>query len=115
MWQGKLNQQEKPQPLCTFKCRKVITHECPCINVLSIGTSSYLNVETEPKMKWCGDGETEPTENLHLGNGISALANMKKSKNGCHFKLPTPPKVWVSGLPHESPMCSLTLSDIFYC
>ena len=52
----------------TFKCRKVITCECPRINVLCVGTSSYLNVETEPKTKWCGDGETEPTENLHLGN-----------------------------------------------
>ena len=46
-----------PQPLCTFKCRKVIMHECPRTNILSIGTSSYLNVETEPKTKWCGDGE----------------------------------------------------------
>ena len=45
------------QPLCTFKCRKVIMRECPHINILSIGTSSYLNVETEPKTKWCGDGE----------------------------------------------------------
>ena len=27
--------------------------------VLSVGTSSYLNVETEPKTKWCGDGESE--------------------------------------------------------
>ena len=44
-------------------------------------------------------------------------AIMKKLKNGHHFinicivlkmfKLPTLPKVWVSGLPHESPMCSL--------
>ena len=67
-----------PQPLCTFKCRQVINCECPCINVLSIGTSSYLNVETEPKMKQCGDGETERMENLHLGNGISASAIMKK-------------------------------------
>ena len=25
---------------------------------------------------------------------------------------PPPPKVWVSGLPHESPMCSFTLPDI---
>ena len=32
-----------PQPLYTFKCRKVITHEWPCINVLSVGTSSYFN------------------------------------------------------------------------
>ena len=44
-------------------------HEC-----LSVGTSLYLNVEIEPKTKWCGDGETEPMENLHLGNGISVSA-----------------------------------------
>ena len=58
--------------------------ECPCINVLSIETSC-LNVETEPRTKWCGDRETEPMEYLHLGNGISASAIMKKLKNGCHF------------------------------
>ena len=57
----------------------------PHINVLSVGTSSYLNVETEPKTKWSGDWEIEPTENLHLGNGISVLVFMKKLKNGCHF------------------------------
>ena len=86
-WYGKLNQQKiwKTEPtenlhqsLCTFKCKRVITYECPCINVLSIETSSYLNVDTEPRMKWCGDGETEPTENFTLGNGISASATMKK-------------------------------------
>ena len=66
------------QPLCTFKCRKIITHECPHINVLSIETSSYLNVETEPGMKWYSDKETEPIENLHLENGILTLAIMKK-------------------------------------
>ena len=33
-----------------------------CINVLSIETSSCLNVETKPGTKRCGDGETEPTE-----------------------------------------------------
>ena len=60
-------------------------HECPWINVLSLETSSCLNVETEPRMKWYGDGETEPMENLHMGNGISASAIMKKSKNGNHF------------------------------
>ena len=74
-WRGKLNQTKirKTEPmenlhqsLCTFICRKVITHECPCINILSIETS-YLNVETEPRTKWCGDGEME---NFHLGNGI---------------------------------------------
>ena len=61
MWWGKLNQQKfwktepiqnLPQPLCTFKCRKVIIRKCPSINALSIGTLSYLNAETEPKMKW---------------------------------------------------------------
>ena len=25
------------------------------------------NVETEPKTKWCGGGETEPMENFTLG------------------------------------------------
>ena len=44
-----------------------------------------MNVETEPKMKWCGDGETESTENLPLGNGIIASTIMKKLKNGCHI------------------------------
>ena len=117
-WWGKLNQWKiwKTEPtenlyqsLCTFKCREVITHECPCINVLSIETSSYLNVETEPRTKWCCDGETKPTENFHLGNKISTSAIMKKSKNGCHFVNmhhmekfqitdPCPPKkIWVSG------------------
>ena len=38
------------QSLCTFKYRKVIIHKCPCTNALSLGTSSYLNVETEPRM-----------------------------------------------------------------
>ena len=28
-------------------------------------------------MKWCGDGEAEPMENLHLINGITALAIME--------------------------------------
>ena len=59
--------------------------ECPSINVLSIGTSSYLNVETEPKMEWCVNRKSEPMGNLHLGNGISASAIMKQSKNGHHF------------------------------
>ena len=30
-----------------------------------------MNVETEPRMKWCGDGKTEPTENL------GAVSNLK--------------------------------------
>ena len=72
------------QPLCTSKCRKVITCECPHINVLSIETPSCLNVETEGRMKWHGDRETEPMENLHLGNRILASAIMKKLKNGHH-------------------------------
>ena len=71
------------QPLCTFKCRKVIMCECPCINVLSY--RNILNVETEPRTKWCGDREAEPMEYLHLGNGISVSAIMKKLKNTCHF------------------------------
>ena len=60
--------------------------ECPCINVLSIETSSYLNVETEPRMKWCSDGETEPMENLHLKNGILVSAIMKTSKMATMIK-----------------------------
>ena len=68
------------QPLCIFKCRKVVMYECPCINVLSIETSSCLNGKTEPRTKWCGDGETEPMEDLHFGNGISVSAIMKKLK-----------------------------------
>ena len=59
--------------------------ECPHINVLSIETSSYLKVETEPRMKWCGAGETEPMKTFHLGNRILASAIMKKLKNGFHF------------------------------
>ena len=47
---------------------------------LNTEISSCLNVETEPGTKWCGDEETEPVENLHLGNGILALAIMKKSE-----------------------------------
>ena len=72
--------------------------ECPCINVLSVGTSSYLNVETEPEKKWCGDGESEPMGNLHLGNRISASAIMKKSKNGHHFINMHCMEVWVSSI-----------------
>ena len=84
---GKLNQwkiwktepmENLHQPLCTFKCRKVIMHGCPSINVLNIETSSYLNVETEPRTMQCGHGETKPMNNLHLGNRISVLAIMKK-------------------------------------
>ena len=60
-------------------------HECSCINVLSVKTSSYFNVETESMIKWCGDRETEPMENFHLGNGISVLAIMKKLKNDHQF------------------------------
>ena len=62
--------------------RKLITHECAHINVLSIKASSGLNVETESGMKWCGDGQNEPIKILHLGNRILALAIMKnKTKN----------------------------------
>ena len=48
--------------LFSIKRRKVIRPECPCIIVLSIETSSFLNVETEPRMEWCGDGETRKIE-----------------------------------------------------
>ena len=56
-------------------------------------------------MKWCGDGETELIEHLHLENRISVLAIMKKSKNFHFFinidhtekfQITDPPKVWVS-------------------
>ena len=60
MWQGKLNQIEKFGKLnqwiislihyVLLSARKVIMRKCPCINILSLGTSSYLNVETEPRM-----------------------------------------------------------------
>ena len=59
-------------------------------------------------MKWCGDGETEPMENLHLGNGISVLGIMNKSLPFCKYALyrvisnyqpPPPSRVWVSGFP----------------
>ena len=58
-------------------------------------------------MIWCGDGATEPMENLHLGNEISVLVIMKKLKNGHHFinidhtekfQIANPTKVWVSSL-----------------
>ena len=48
--------------------------------VLNVETSSCLTVETKQRMKWCGVRETEPIENLHLGNGILALVIMKKPK-----------------------------------
>ena len=72
-------------------------HEC-----LSVGTSLYLNVEIEPKTKWCGDEETEPMENLHLGNGISVSAIEKWlpfHKYASYGKISNywPLKVWVSG------------------
>ena len=51
-----------------FKCKKVITHECwnwikdevvwwegPMHKCLSAKRSSYLNVETEPRIKWRGE------------------------------------------------------------
>ena len=72
------------QPFCTLKFRKVITHECPYINVLGFKTSSGLNVETEQGMKWCSGGETESIENLYLENRILALAIMKNTRNSCH-------------------------------
>ena len=60
-------------------------------------------------MKWCGDGKTEPMENLYLGNGISVSAITKKLKNGHHFinidctekfQITDPSnKVWVSSFP----------------
>ena len=59
-----------------------MTCKCPYINVLNIETSSCLNVETEPGTKWCGDEEIELIENFHLGNGILAMAIMKKIKMG---------------------------------
>ena len=31
------------KPLCTFKCRKVIMHEYPCINVLSAAMLACWN------------------------------------------------------------------------
>ena len=37
-------------------------------------------LETEPRMKWHGEGETEPME---IGKLASAI--MKKWKNGSHF------------------------------
>ena len=37
-------------------------HECPPTKVLRVETLSCLNVETESRTKWCGDGETEPAE-----------------------------------------------------
>ena len=51
------------------------------MGLLSVETSLFLNVETKPRMKWCGDGETKPTENLHLGKqniGISHYEKIKK-------------------------------------
>ena len=48
------------------------------LNVSSVETSSSLNAESKKGMKWRGYRETEPMENLHLGNGILALAIMKK-------------------------------------
>ena len=95
MWWGKLNQwkiwktepmENLHQSLCTFKCRKVMVSECPCINVLSIETLSYLNVETKPRMKWCSDGETEPMENFHFENGISTSAIMIKIEKWPPFR-----------------------------
>ena len=69
-----------PQSLSIFKCRKVITCECPCINDLSIGTSSYLNVEiTNPPKVWVSCFLSVER------NRISALAIMEKLKNGCNF------------------------------
>ena len=47
---------------------------------LNVETSLFLNVKTEPRMKWCGDRETKPMENLHLENGILASAIKKKLK-----------------------------------
>ena len=75
-------------------------HECPCINVLSMETSSCLNVETEPRMKLCGGGETERTENMHLGKWHISVGHY--FINMCHtekFQITKPSKIWVSGFP----------------
>ena len=43
------------QPLNTFKCRKVIIHECPCINVLTLSTpalQSYVNCPDCVRLKF---------------------------------------------------------------
>ena len=37
-----------------------------------------MNVESEPMMKWCGDGKNEKMEKIHLGNEILASALIKK-------------------------------------
>ena len=48
------------------------------------------------------------------------ISRYEKIKKCCHFiqknfKLPPrPKKVWVCGLPYESPMYSITLPDIFF-
>ena len=61
-----------------------------------------MNVETEPKTRWCGDGETELIENLHLGNG-SHYEKIEKLLPFCKYasygKISSyqTPKVWVSG------------------
>ena len=68
------------QPLCTFKCRKVIMCECAHITVLGIGTSSCLNVETKPRMKWWQENWT---------NGKFALAII-------HFRVQKGHHIWMS-------------------
>ena len=46
------------QPLCTLIAEIVNV----TMNVLSVETSSSMNIETEPRTKWCGDRETEPAD-----------------------------------------------------
>ena len=120
MWWGKLNQwkilkteptENLHQPSHTLKCRKVITHKCPCINILSLGTSSYLECWNWTKVKvvwWWGNWTNGK---FALRNRISASAIMKKSKNGHHFininheyrkssnYWPPPPQVWIYSFP----------------
>ena len=66
MVMGKLNQWK----ICIF--------HYALLNVISIKTSSYLNVGTKPMMNCHRDRETEPTESFHLANEISMSKIMKK-------------------------------------
>ena len=93
-WWVKLNQwkiwKTKPtenlhQPWCTFKCRKVITHECAHINVLSIETSSCSNVEIEPGM-WSGVVMGKLNQfKIYIWEMEYWYLPLWKNKNGCHF------------------------------
>ena len=64
--------------------------ECPFINVLSIETSC-LNVETEPRAKWCGDGKLNQ---LSPGYGGEFAQECLSTERSSPLNVETEPRIW---------------------